>query len=186
MSNSILSKPSFRSPVNNTLYTKGLFYETTLADKSSVVFTLKDWDHSVSQEDGSVIVYPSLYRLYLETNDPTEYRFATTHLEGMYHWETLLACNWFKPYIERWRRELELRMKSESLARIMSEARRASKESFQANRYLLEKGWEPKEGSSSRRGRPSKEEVKQAASDLARADKTLSEDYSRISKFLGS
>lgn len=167
-------KPQFRGG-NNTLFTKGLFFETTLADKSSVLYTLKDWDHTA---DGKV--YPSLYRLYLETNDPTEYRFAVTHLDGLYHWEVLQNCSWFEPYIQRWRRELELKMKSEALAGIMREAKTSSRDAFNAKKYLLEKAWEPKEANKNSRGRPSKDEVKKAATELARASETLSDDFTRI------
>lgn len=158
---------------NNTLLTKALFFETTLADKSTVLYTLKDKDHTY---EGTT--YPSLFQKYLESNDPTEYRFATTYLDGLYHWETLCECTWFKPYLERWRHELSLRMKSEALARIMREAKTSSKDSFMANRYLLEKGWESEK---SKRGRPSKEEIKQAATDIARTETSLLDDLKRIS-----
>lgn len=171
---STLSEPPvanpFRSSTNQRLL-KGLFYEQTLADKSSVVYTLKDKDH-----EG----YPSLYRLYMETNDPTEWKFANKYLDGWEHWEMLLACTWFKPYADRWRKELELRMKSESLARIMTEAKTASKESFQANRYLLEKGWEPKASSTHGRGRPSKDEVAKAAKEIAQTNSRVLEDFQRL------
>jgi hypothetical protein len=162
-----IPKSAFRNETNSR-YTKGLFYEQTLSDKSSVVYTLKDHDHQG---------YPSLYRLYMETNDPTEYRFATEHLDGWEHWEMLCSCTWFQPYVSRWRHELELRMKSEALARIMREARTNSKESFTANRYLLEKGWEPKK---SQAGRPTKDQVRQAAHDIASTQDRVSGDFERI------
>jgi len=157
----------FRSSMNRRLL-KGLFYETTLADKSSVVYTLKDVDH-----EG----YRSLYRLYMETNDPTEWAFATKYLDGFGHWELLCDTTWFRPYIQRWRRELDLRLKSQALSRIMSEAKTSSKESFAANKYLLEKGWEPKVNA---RGRPSKDEIKRAANEIASSNSRLEEDFSRL------
>lgn len=156
---------------SGALLLKGIFFETQMADKSSVVYTLKDRDH-----EG----FPSLYRLYMEANDPTEYKFATTCLDGWEHWERLSACNWFKPYIEAWRRELEVRMKSQALQRIMSEAKTNSRESFNANKYLLEKGWEPKDGQS-KRGRPSKEEIKAEAINQANLHFRLDSDFDRIS-----
>lgn len=155
-------------------YTKALFFEKTLADKSTCVYTLKDDDHTV---DGKT--YKSLYKLYMDTNDPTEWRFATTYLDGWEHWEILCECSWFKPYIERWRRELELRMKSEALARIMREGKTNSKESFQANKYLLEKGWEPK--TTQKRGRPSKEEIAQEARTILESTSRIEEDFERLS-----
>jgi len=146
-----------------------MFYELCGSDKTYVLYTLKDWDH-----EG----YPSLYRLYMEENDPTEYRFATKYLDGWEHWETLSSQAYFQPYVERWRKELELRFKSQALARIMSESKTSGRESFAANKYLLEKGWEPK--ATAKRGRPSKEEIKQAAHDELSISKRLDEDLERI------
>lgn len=170
-----MSYSKYRSNTG-VLFTRGLFFETTYADKSSVVYSLKDWDHVVDDT-----TYPSLYLLYLQENDPTEYRFATAHLDGLYHWEALSACTWFQVYLSRWRRELEVRMKSQALLRIMSEAKSSSKEAFQANRYLLEKAWEPKEPGKHGRGRPSTDEIRKAATEIASTDKRILEDFSRIS-----
>jgi hypothetical protein len=163
------SENKFRNSVTNNRYLNGLFFEQTGADKSTVMYTLKDTDHSG---------YPSLYRLYMETDDPTEWEFSQRYLDGWEHWEMLTRCAWFKPFIERWRKELELRMKSKSLAKIKAEAKTGSKESFMANKYLLEKGWEPKETKG--RGRPSKDEINKAAEEIAKVDGQLSADFERI------
>jgi hypothetical protein len=162
----------FRSPGNNNLLTKALFFELALADKSLCVYTLKDHDHTVEG-----VTYPSLYKLYMSVNDPTEYRFATKHLDGWEHWEALSSCTWFQPYLERWRRELETRMKSEALARIMQESKTTSKESFAASKYLLEKGWDkPQE----KRGRPSKEQIQKQAHEIASSNNVILEDFKRL------
>lgn len=149
---------------------KGLFYETTLSDKSSVVYTLKDRDHQG---------FPSLYRLYMEANDPTEWKFIKEHMASLDHWERLCACEWFKPYVERWRRELELKMKSEALARIHAASRTGGRDAYQASKFLVEKGWEPKEGQT-KRGRPSKEEINKAAKEQATHLVRLNEDAERL------
>jgi hypothetical protein len=159
----------FRGP-GNQRYLKALFWEEVGEDKSTVHYTLKDWDH-----EG----YPSLYRLYMESNDPTEYKFATEHLESWDHWTMLCECNWFKPFINRWRKELEVRMKSNALAKIMAEAKAGGKEQFSANKYLLEKGWEPKD-SLGKRGRPSKEEIKKAAEEAFTTNSRISDDFDRV------
>jgi hypothetical protein len=164
-------KNKFRHPNTNNRYYKALFFEETGADKSTVVYTLKDVDH-----EG----FPSLYRLYMELDDPTEWEVANQLMDGWEHWENLCTCTWFKPIVERWRKEVELRMKSKALHRIRSEAKTASREAFAANKYILEKGWEPKEGSKSNRGRPTKDEIKRAADDLAKASNQLSDDYHRL------
>lgn len=151
-------------------YTLGLFYETTLADKSTVVYTLKDRDH---------LGYPSLYRLYMECDDPTEYTFATTHLDNWKHWETLCGCSWFKEYVTRWRKELELRTKAAALARIKVLAASKGKEAFQADKFLVAGSWKDKPASR-RAGAPTKEEVRQEANRIATTEKDFSDDLLRI------
>jgi hypothetical protein len=163
-----LSPPQFKT-AQGVRYLKGLFFEETLADKSTVIYTLKDRDH-----EG----YPSLYRLYMETNDPTEWRFATKYLDGWDHWERLCESPWFKPYIERWRRELQLRVASESLSRIMAESKTNSRDSFTANRYLLERGWEPKD--SKKAGRPSKDAIRAEAKRMASETSQVTDDFQRL------
>ena len=162
------SQPQFKNH-QGVRYLKGLFFEETLADKSTVIYTLKDRDH-----EG----FPSLYRLYMETNDPTEWRFAMKYLDGWDHWERLCESPWFKPYIERWRRELQLRVASESLARIMAESKTNSRDSFTANRYLLERGWEPKD--SKKAGRPSKDSIRAEAKRMASETTQVSDDFQRL------
>lgn len=160
--------PVFRN-ATGTRYLRALFYEETLADKSTVVYTLKDKDHQG---------YPSLYRLYMETGDPTEWRFATQYLDGWEHWDMLTQCHWFVPYVTRWRKELQLRIASQSLARIMAEAKTNSRDSFTANRYLLERGWEPKDAKKG--GRPTKESIRAAAHELASQSQQINSDYDRL------
>lgn len=151
------------------LLTRGLFYETALS-KDTVRYTLKNQDH---------MGFPSLRRLYLETDDPSEYDFATTHLDGLDHWDQLCQCRWFEPFLKAWRRELDLRQKARALLRIKEEAQSGSKNSFAANKYLLERGWEGDEPK--RRGRPTKAEVRAAATEEAQATRRLDDDLQRIS-----
>jgi hypothetical protein len=165
-----IDKARFRSETNSR-YTRGLFYETTLADKSTVVYTLKDQDH---------LGYPSLYRLYMETGDPTEWRFAQEHLDGWDHWELLCGSTWFKPYVERWRKELDLKLASEALHRILKESKTNSREGFAANKYILEKGWQPKGEGTTKRGRPSKEQITKEAARIADEEARLNDDFNRV------
>ncbi len=159
-------KNKFRGE-NNTRYLKGLFYEQTLSDKSSVLYTLKDVEH-----EG----YPSLFCLYLECGDPTEYKFATTYLDGWEHWEMLQACTWFEPYIKRWRKELDLKLKSEALARILKKSRQESKDFFAINKFILDKGWV----TDGKRGRPSKEEISRRADEILENNTQIKDDYERL------
>lgn len=165
---------NFRNPVNNVMLTKQLFYETTGSDKSSVVYTLKEAPH-----EG----YPSLYQLYMSCNDPTEWKVSQTALGSWEHWEKLCESPWFQEYLIQWRRELEIKLKSIALEKIITLSKTGGKEQFQANRFLIEKGWVQKE---EKVGRPSKERIRQAANDLFSEKNRTDNDYARISILRGN
>lgn len=167
---STIDKSRFKN-AQGTNYLNALFFEETGADKSTVIYTLKDEDH---------LGYPSLYRLYMDVADPTEYKFAITHLDGWQHWEKLLACKWFEPYVSRWRRELELRLRSWALANIIHTANSSGKEAFPANRYLLEGNWKP--AGEKKSGRPTKVAIIKEAHQIALEREETAIDYKRLMK----
>lgn len=151
----------------------GLFYEMVNADKSSVVYTLKNEDH---------MGFPSLYRLYMEANDPTEYDFAVTNLGGWDHWERLSKCTWFRPYITAWRRELEVRFRAQALRNLRTLSEKADgKDYFQVNKFLVGQGWK-ESGPKRRAGQPSKDEIKAEAHRIATIANNIDEDYQRITE----
>lgn len=161
----------FKTP-GGVRYLKALFYETTLADKSTVLYTLKDQDHQG---------YPSLYRLYLACEDWTEHTFATSYLDGWEHWEQLCKCNWFKPYIEAWRKELETILKARLLNRLLEDAHdTTSKTSTSSAKFLLQEGWAKEGKATAKRGRPSKDEIAQEANRLAELDNRTDYDFQRL------
>lgn len=170
--------PDFPEFYKNTPYrdTQGrllsskLFYERTTPDKrDKVLYTLKDQDH-----EG----YKSLYVLYLESNDLTEYSFANSYFESYEHWLALTKQEWFKPFLERFRRDLETKVRSIALKAIIRESQSASKNAFTANKFLLERGWVDKEKNT--KGRPTKEDIKQAAIEQVDSAKRLEEDFLRV------
>lgn len=148
-------------------YLRAIFYEETGADKSTVVYTLKDEDH-----EG----FPSLYRLWMEMEDLLEYEFANEYLGNWSHWETIKECSWFKPYYTRWKKELELKIRSKALHKLRTDAAGETKTSNSSNRYLLERGWEDK----ATKGRPSKADIKKAAKEQAQSIQVLESDLNRI------
>jgi len=156
--------------VSGTRYLKALFFEYN-PDKSVVVYTLKDRDH-----EG----FPSLYRLYMEAEDVTEWEFANQYLDGWEHWQMLCECNWFKPYVERWRQELELKLRARALARIMKEAATTSKNAYNANKYLSNAEWRGPEEAKAKRGRPSAAKIKEEAQRIVDAENLIKDDYTRI------
>lgn len=148
-------------------YLRALFFETTPADKSTVLYTLKDSDH-----EG----YPSLYLLYMASEDLLEYDFANTYLDGWEHWQMLCECPWFEPYVTRWRQELELVVRSKALARLRQDADSDSRSSAASNRFLLERGWIDKP----QKGRPTKASVKAETQRQAAIKKSVQDDYDRM------
>lgn len=146
--------------------TLSLFLESTY-DKGAL-FTLKDYDHEYHGR-----TYPSLKKLFLETSDPTEYIFATKHLAGWDHWQKICANKVLAQHVNKWRYELELKLRSEGIQWVIKSAR--SKQNWLAAKFLAEKGWETRIA-----GRPSKEEVERELKIQADIDNEYSDDLERI------
>jgi hypothetical protein len=160
-------KARFRNKMNVRYY-KGLFYEFS-SDPSTVVYTLRDF------ESGG---YPSLYQIYLQEADPEEFRFATTWLDNYEHWERLCSAQWFQPYRDKFRAHLEQKLKSEALAQIITDARSGqSRTAFASNKFIVERGW-----NRATKGRPSKDQIREAAFDLAQTEQRLLDDYNRATQ----
>lgn len=169
MTASETSKNPYRNIMGRRLL-RGLFFEEVEGDKSTVVYTLKREDH---------LGYPSLYRLYMAYSDPTEYQFATNHLDGWSHWEELSAADWFQPYISEWRRELEVKLRSDALVKILAVSKdETNSNSYHANKYLLDGSWKPAEGK--KRGRPTKDEVRSEIKAQAALKTQIDEDAKRL------
>ncbi len=165
----------FKAP-SGQRFTKALFYEmNNTGNKDVIKYTLKNKDHIVGDQ-----VYISLYLRYLELEDLTEFEFANTYFDDYSHWELLCNSTWFKPFIEQWRKELHLKLSAKALRRIMAESKSNSKEAIACNKYLLEKGWVPKDQKNTR-GRPSKQELEETKKQIIQAEKELEDDFLRIS-----
>ena len=157
---------------NNVLLLRELFFETA-QNRENVLYTLKREDHTV---DG--VLYPSLHRLFIETNDVTEYQFACNYLDSWTHWKALKGCTWFQPYYAGMSEELEVSQRSTALAKIMDASKGSSRDAFIASKYIAE-GWDrPKSGA----GRPSKEKIKQEAQRIVEDNKQAEADFLRIVK----
>lgn len=153
--------------------TKYLFVENWVGERAQQatgkpLFTIKNKDF-----DG----YPSLKRLYLEMEDITEYEFATKYMpHGYPQWEQLCKSAYFKQEIVQWRKELELKIKARELKAIMDVARSGTKDSFQASRFLVQKGYVDKNA----KGRPSNKEIADEANRLAHLERSVDEEYDRL------
>lgn len=161
------AKPKYKNS-SGAHYLKALFYEIALEpNRDYVLYTLKLEDHQG---------YPSLHRLYVETNDPTEYEFATKYFASWSHWKMVRECNWFKPHYDLMKEELEVKIRADALAHLRR-TRNDPKNAVQVNKYLLEKGWLEKED---KRGRPSKEAIKKEADKVFKESEFILDDYGRL------
>ncbi len=153
---------------------KPIFFEHDNSDHIYSVFTLKDQDHTWKG-----VVYPSLRKLYVEMEDPTEYEFALQYLDGWIHWKKLSGASFFQEHLKEWREELEVRMRAKALNRMKVRAVSDSKDSFAADKILLAGGWKTPEEKSAV-GRPTKDKIKQEAEKLFQERTEFDEDYDRL------
>ncbi len=153
---------------------KPIFFEYDNSDHNYTIFTLKDQDHTWGDK-----TYPSLRKLYVEMEDPTEYEFALKHLDGWVHWKKLTESSFFQIYLKDWREELEVRMRAKALNRIKVRAAGETKDSFAADKILLAGGWKTSEDKS-KVGRPTKEKISAEAEKLFRQQDEFDKDFERI------
>lgn len=145
--------------------------------KQYALYSLKDQDVNLPVGSGpEVRGYPSLKRLYLEEEDLTEYLFATKYFGGWHHWK-LICEGPLRDKIAEWRTELELKLQAKALKSILIEAECGTKNQFQANKYLMQKGWVT---SDNRRGRPTKADIQKQASEIAHSDDIVSQAAKRL------
>lgn len=140
-----IDKNLLRDPVNNRMLTQSIFLE--LGYGPTCVFSLKD-DHY--EHHGKL--YPSLKRLYLEMEDPTEYEFSNRYLLGWKHWQRIAANKVLRPYVEEWREELDMKLRAQAF-RDMVNLSASEGGNFSATKWLADRGWDKRAA-----GRPSKSE----------------------------
>lgn len=154
-------------PLTQSLFLE-IGYNTQFA-----VYTLKDNDHEYGGK-----TYPSLKRLFLEHEDPTEYDFASTYLLGWNHWKRLNDNQMLAHHFEEWREELELKIRSQAVRDVMGMCAENAQGSFQAAKWLADKGWD-KRGP----GRPSKADMEKEKKIRERIDDEFSADVKRMSGY---
>ena len=118
----------------NRWLTVGLFKETA-SQKKWVQYTLEE-----------------AKQLYLASEDPTGYDFATTCLGGWQHWLAIKESSTLEGIIAGWEEELEVKLRSKGLKQIALLAK--CNKGYQAAKFMAEGSWKPKE-----LGRPTKEKI---------------------------
>lgn len=155
-------KSRFKDKMGRYL-TQSLFLEYQY-NTEAAVYTLKDDDY---EYEG--VVYPSLRKLYLEMMDPTEYEFATKYLWGWDQWQRLAENAQMAAYIEKWRDELEVKIRAQAVKRML-----ALDSNFNAVKWAADGHWNV------RRGRPTKAERERERKIRDRVAKETETDASRI------
>jgi len=149
--------------------TYALFFELATTADAEPSFTTKQYDYAMNGK-----FYPSLRRIYMECEDPTEHVFVETVFDGDWgHWEKILKNDVIRTALEydKWPGELRQRLRSKGMQAMIKAAKTGN---ANAARWLAEGGWETK------RGRPTDAERKRKLREDAELAKEFQSDLERI------
>lgn len=160
---------------NGVYFGRELFYETAAnTEKLYVLYTLKAEDY---KPEGYSDPLPSLRRLYLEEDDPTEFFIADKYFDGQPHWKRLCSQEWFLSVLSPLRDELSVKHQAQYLRSLRDDALKGDKVTA---RYLLDRV----EKSDSKAGRPTKAKIKQEAEKLVKESGDVKDDFLRLREHL--
>lgn len=128
---------------------------------------------SLTGRDG----YINARTTFIELQDPTGYKWSQKYLGSWEHMERLLKAPWFVKEFEEWVVELEMKLKSEAIQKVIEIASQPGPQAYLAAKYIAAHDWKNRAHG---RGRPSKEEL---SGELKRAAGILSreqEDAARM------
>lgn len=163
---------------NGKFRTRSLFLELSEhPEKYQPLYTLKDDDveHDVYGK------LPSAKRIYLSVGDPTEYKAALALVGSWRHWQALTKSSAFAEYLNEWREELEVLLRSNAVGQLIAVSREGSR-GVPAAKWLSEAGWNPVK----KRGRPSSAEVARERKVAARVAKMQQDDADRVREALNA
>lgn len=156
----------------NKMRTSSLFVEFPVRGKSNgPLMTLRDVPYTM--QDGTVL--PSLREIYMQFSDPTEYSVAMHVLGDWNHWQRLTRNKNIMEYIQLWRDELEVKLRSEAIRGVVEVANGTSQSKLGAAKYIAEGGWKEKKA-----GRPTKGQINKQAKIEARIKNEVDEDLERL------
>lgn len=153
------------------LLTQSLIWDFRF-DRERALYTVRDEDYDL---EGRIL--PSLKKLYLECEDPTEYEFATTYFYSWKHWQRIVNNKMMAPHIEEWREELAIKLMSKGIKGVIEQS--YTDKGYQAAKWLAEKGWVDK-----RVGRPTNTDVENERKQAARLKDQFADDFERVADYL--
>lgn len=148
--------------------TRGLILELNDYQDKYALFTLDD---QPKERDGRFL--EPIKQMYISCGDATEYRFACTYLGGWDHWQAMLKSPPVLAEVEKWRLELEVKLRSEAFFEIVTKSK--SEKGYQAAKLILDKGWDVRKA-----GAPSKVEREGALKADRLFEQSVAEDAARL------
>lgn len=149
--------------------TQSLFIELEFK-KNTALYSLGEEDRTIKG-----ITYPSLKRLYLELEDPTEYEFAITYFYSWPHWLRICQNIKLATFIDEWRAELEIKLRSRGIKKMIATAGSSTKDAVTASKWLSDRGWTKRKA-----GAPSKDEIARERKIAAGISSEVEEDRKRL------
>lgn len=152
--------------------TQSLFLEVGY-NKDRAIYTFNDEDKEYKGK-----VFKSLRKLYLETEDPTEYVFATRYLHGWDHWQRIVNNDILLERIEKWREELEVKLRSKGVRAMLA----LTDSNATAAKWAVDGLWRTKAGS----GRKTAAQKRKEERVQQRVQADTSDDVSRVTSIMRS
>lgn len=165
----------------NSYYINKLFIEFSNDRDPVTIYSLGPKDHKNPK-------YTNLHKAYLEMEDVTEWNFANKYFANWDHWVMICNSSTLKPYVEKWRKELEIKLRSRALQEIIMVAQDGGNRSFEANKFLVGSGWmsQDEKKEAAKRGRPTKESIKsQAVREFIEDGERIESDLKRLEEYRG-
>lgn len=136
---STLTKSKIVPEINNWSFDERLAHDVPL-------FYFSDFDVEIETANGVIAKFYSLKKIYLSyLHAPgEEYEFAVEQLGGWEHWQSLQNKTFLKGHIANWRKEYAIMTKCKAARKIIGLALsdEYTKDTFQASKFLVAKGWE--------------------------------------------
>ena len=149
--------------------TQSLFLETNQSRLKPII-TLKEVDWEYKGE-----VLPSLRKIYMEIADPEEYEVAIAVLGSWEHWLRLLDNKQVMKYIQQYRDELEIKIRSGAVKSLIQTAHFEGSKGTTAAKYIAEKGWDKRKA-----GAPTKQEVHRELKIQTGISEDIEDDLERL------
>lgn len=146
--------------------TQSMFLE--LGYNDAAIYTLKEDDCEYNGE-----IYPSIKKLYIACADPTEYEFATTYFLNWKHWQRICDNKAIRKYIDEWREELEVKLRSMGVKQVVASASLPG--GLQAAKWLADRGWSTRGA-----GRPTKADIEREKAIHTRVQDEFGADILRL------